>query len=415
MPRSTQRPFNVYLATEATASLDSFEGVPDSAAAPRSDESQLRFGWQKRLHRGLDGLSDLAPGLLLAAIVAIAATFLAGWFGTAVLGYAHSPISPILMTVVLGLILRNTIGLPARFRQGLSWCVKLLLRIGVALLGLRLSVAALGQIGLQALPIVFGCILTAIVGVIWLGRLAGLSRKLSTLIAVGTSICGVSAIVATGPAIDADDDEISYSVAVITLFGMIALVAYPFLAHFLFAGNETMAGLFLGTSIHDTSQVAGAGLMYQMTYDAPAALDVAATTKLVRNLCLGAIVPILAILSRRRAGSAESATRSSLRARFFKLVPGFVIAFVALAIFRSLGDLGAKPFGIVAPGLWKSFLSGAETVSLACLTLALASIGLGTSFTQLRDLGWRPLIIGFASAALVGVASFALIRMFANG
>lgn len=226
-------------------SLDSFEGIPDVSSLPQSDEAALRYKWQKRIHRAVDSASDLAPGLLLTGAVAIIAGITAKSFGTSILGFSKSPISPILVTVLLGLIFRNTIGLPKKYRDGLSWCVKRLLRIGVALLGLRLSLGALSEIGLHAIPIVLGCIAAAIIGVIWLGKMAGLSGKLSTLIAVGTSICGVSAIVATGPAIKADDDEVSYSVAVITLFGMIALTTYPFLAHFLFAGNEVMAGLFL--------------------------------------------------------------------------------------------------------------------------------------------------------------------------
>ncbi|MDC0312013.1 putative sulfate exporter family transporter [bacterium] len=199
----------------------------------------------KRIHRAVDSASDLAPGLLLAGAVAIIAGITAKSFGTSILGFSKSPVSPILVTVLLGLIFRNTIGLPKKYRDGLSWCVKRLLRIGVALLGLRLSLGALSEIGLHAIPIVLGCIAAAIIGVIWLGKMAGLSGKLSTLIAVGTRICGVSAIVATGPAIKAHDDEVSYSVTVITLFGIIALTTYPFLAHFLFTGNEVMAGLFL--------------------------------------------------------------------------------------------------------------------------------------------------------------------------
>ncbi|NNE90640.1 MAG: putative sulfate exporter family transporter [Verrucomicrobiales bacterium] len=407
MPTQPIRPYNVYLASETTGSLDSFEGVPDFASLPQSDEAALRFGWQKKLHRALDSASALAPGLILASLIAVVATFLAGWFGTSILGYAKSPVSPILVTVLLGLALRNAIGLPAKYRDGLNWCVKRLLRIGVALLGLRLSIAAVSEIGLHALPVVLGCILAAILGVIGLGKLTGLSLKLSTLIAVGTSICGVSAIVATGPAIKADDDEISYSVAVITLFGMIALTTYPFLAHFLFAGNEVMAGLFLGTSIHDTSQVAGAGLMYQMTYDSPKTLDVAATTKLVRNLCLGLVIPVVAIIHNRRSGDAGKTGRLP----FSKWVPGFVLAFLACVVIRSLGDLGDDPFFVLSPDQWQSALHFSQSASLFFLTLALAAIGLGTSFAQIRELGWRPLVIGFASAALVGLVSFGLITL----
>ena len=124
----------------------------------------------------------------------------------------------------------------------------------------------------QALPVVVGCIVVAIVIVSWLSRLVNAPSLLGSLIAVGTSICGVSAVIAAGTATNADEDEISYGVAVITLFGTMALFTYPFIAHWIFHGNPEHVGLFLGTAIHDTSQVAGAGLMYQLYYDSPLTL-----------------------------------------------------------------------------------------------------------------------------------------------
>ncbi|MDF1751736.1 MAG: putative sulfate exporter family transporter [Verrucomicrobiales bacterium] len=410
MATGKQRQYNVYLASEAVSSIDSFEGVPDYTDQPRSDESQLTYRWQKQLHKRLDAAGDLAPGLFLAGIVATLATFTANWLGTDLLGYSKSPVSPILVTVIFGLVLRNTIGLPVRYRDGLNWCVKRALRVGVALLGLGLSLTAVGTIGLTALPIVFGCIITAIFGVIWFGKLIGLTGNLSTLIAVGTSICGVSAIVATGPAIRADDDEISYGVTVITLFGILALATYPFLSHSLFQGDPVMAGLFLGTAIHDTSQVAGAGLMYEMTYLSPEAMNVATTTKLLRNLCLGIVVPVLSILYRKKNGNPATPTRF----RISKFIPGFVIAFVGLAVIRSVGDIGDRPFLVLTPEIWSTLLGYSKALSLVCLTLALSAIGLGTSFSQIRELGLRPLAVGFASAALVGVVSYCLIRLFAS-
>ena len=409
MAKSRQeRPFNVYLASVSVASLDSLEGVPSLTDKTLSDEKLLPYSWQRTLYRKLDRVGEYSSGVLLAAAVAWVASLLAVWVGTSLMGFQQSPVSPILMTVILGLLIRNVVGLPKKYQEGLRWCVKWVLRFGVALLGLRLSLAALGQIGLQALPIVVGCIAAAIFGVIWLARLANLPRRLSALIAVGTSICGVSAIVATGPVLDADDDEISYAVAVITVFGMLALFGYPYLAHWMFEGNPAMAGLFLGTSIHDTSQVAGAGLMYQLTYHSPQTLDVAATTKLVRNLCMGAVIPLMAILYRRNSSG------SSGRMKFSELVPWFVIAFVLLAGVRSLGDLGDRPFGFLAPETWSAFLAGSQQLSMICLTLAMASVGLGTSVAQLRDLGWKPLFTGLVAAVLVGAVSAGLIFLFAR-
>ncbi len=138
--------------------------------------------------------------------------------------------------------------------------------------------------------------------VTWINRALGLPRRLGSLIAVGTSICGVSAIVATGPAIDAEEDEVSYAVACVTLFGLVALFTYPFLAHAIFGGDARKVGLFLGTAIHDTAQVAGAGLMYREQYRAPEALDTATVVKLTRNLCMAGVIPLMAALYHRGGG-----------------------------------------------------------------------------------------------------------------
>ncbi len=407
------RPFNVYLDFEQAGWLDSMEGVPPyepTRPAELLGEKLLTFAWQKWLHRLFDWLGAMAPGVVLAVALAFAGSAMAGWLGTWVLGFERSPLSPILMTVLLGLIVRNVAGLPAAYEKGLRLCVKRILRIGVALLGLRLSIVAVGQIGLSALPVVVGCVSAALIVVTWLSRLVGLSPRLGCLIAVGTSICGVSAIVATGPAIDAEEDEVSYAVAVITLFGMMALFTYPFLAHWLFRGDPQAVGFFLGTAIHDTSQVAGAALMYQLYYDAPEALNVAATTKLVRNVCMGAVIPLMAILHHRRSSAGPtSGTKQIHWLKWSQWVPLFVIGFAAMAAVRSIGDLGPRAFGMLDRGLWDELLAGAKTASVLCLNIAMAAVGLGTSFTQLKKLGWKPLCMGLTAALLVGCVSWMLV------
>ena len=407
-----QRPFNVYLDPEEARWLDSMEGVPDVVpSTPLPGESLLATAWQKRLHRGLAWLGTVTPGLALAGLLAWAAALLSHFVGETVLGFDKTPISAILVTILLGLIVRNVAGLPVAYEAGLRFAVKRILRIGVALLGLRLSVLALGQIGASALPIVVICIASALILVTWLGRLLGLPPRLGSLIAVGTSICGASAIVATGPAIDAEEDEVSYAVACITLFGMTALLVYPYLAHWLFAGNAEQIGLFLGTAIHDTSQVAGAGLMYQQQYDAPTALNVAATTKLVRNVCMGAVIPMMAILYHRKNATAQAG--HSGRLKWHQYVPLFVVAFVVLAAVRTVGDLGPKAFGLIERAVWIGFLHNAKVLSVTCLTIAMAAVGLGTSVAQLKNLGWKPLLVGLTAAVLVGGVSLTLIKTIA--
>lgn len=388
--------------------LGSMEGLPDWPEAVESPvERARRTTLQNRLHQIFGWLGGLSPGIVLALLLAGVGMRGASWIGTTVLGFTHSPISPILVALLLGLILRNSIGLPTVYESGLKFCLKYVLRLGIMLLGLRLSLVAVGEIGLIALPIILCCITTALLVVSWINRALGLPRRLGTLIAVGTSICGVSAIVATGPVIDAEEDEVSYAVACITLFGLVALFFYPFLSHALFHGDPRLAGMFLGTAIHDTAQVAGAGLMYQQQYHAPDALNTATVVKLVRNLCMAGVIPLMALLYHRGNEAGTGA-----RPKWHQAVPGFVIGFLILAALRSLGDLGSRPLLVLSPGAWKHALGDADAVSGWCLTTAMAGVGLGTGLSKIRSLGWRPLSVGLAAAALVGGVSYGLVTTF---
>jgi uncharacterized integral membrane protein (TIGR00698 family) len=389
--------------------LDSYEGVPewtDPAETPAERAARSPFG--ERVYELFTLAGVTLPGLALLAALAAVATSGARMLGVSLLGFERSPVSPILVAILLGLAIRNTIGMPAVYEAGVRLGLKRILRAGVALLGLQLSLSAAGAIGLVALPIVAGCIVAALALAGFVGRRFGLPPRLATLIAVGTAICGNTAIVATAPVIGADDDETSYAVGCITVFGLLALLGYPFLAHALFAGDATNAGLFLGTAIHDTAQVAGAGLLYLQQYGDATALETATVTKLVRNLCMLVVIPGIALLHQRKHGGANRA-----RADWRQAVPGFVFAFVALTALRTVGDLGDRPFGLLAPETWRACLDSASWLSAACLTVAMASVGLGTSLARLRSLGLRPLAAGLAIALLVGAVSYALIRVIA--
>jgi uncharacterized integral membrane protein (TIGR00698 family) len=378
--------------------LDSMEGVPEWVPVRKPPT-----GVHPRAAKAFERVGELAPGVVLALVLGVAGAWLATWFGTAVLGFNHSPISAVPVAVLLGLIVRNAIGLPAVYEPGLKLCVRTLLRVGIVLLGLRLSLVVAGQVGLVAFPIILACIASALIAAIWLGRVLHLPERLATLIAVGTSICGVSAIGATAAVIDAEDDEVSYAVACVTLFGLLALFGYPFFAVYAFGGDPRAAGIFLGSAIHDTAQVAGAGLIYRQQYDAPEALDAALVTKLLRNACMAAVIPLLAILHHR------SGSRAKGKVSWAQAVPLFVPAFLAAACVRSVGDLGERPFGLLTKDSWTGILKGADWLSGWCLALAMVAVGLGTGLANLRKLGVRPFLVGLAAAVLVGAVSLGLL------
>jgi len=274
------------------------EGPPDWADVPASWRAPVlpraaapsgNIG-----HRALDWLGEHAPGIVLAATLAWVAESGAQVVGARLLGYAKSPISGVPVAILLGLLVCNTAGLPASFKSGLRFCATTLLRTAIVLLGLRLSLGAAAGIGWQALPIVALCVLAALVLVPVIGRWAGVPPRLAALISVGTGICGVTAVVATAPALKAEEDEVSYAVACVALFGLAAMLVHPWIAQWVFAADARSAGFFLGTAIHDTSQVTGAALTYAGRFQAPEALNVATVTKLLRNLCLAGAIPLVA-------------------------------------------------------------------------------------------------------------------------
>ena len=269
-------------------------------------------------------------GVGLALLVSIAAGYLADWFGESVLGFAKSPVSAIMMAIVVGMLIANFVTLPASLLPGLMFCSGTVLKVGIMLLGIRLSLMGAGQFTLVALPFVIAAIAIGLFTVGLLGRYLGLSRQLSGLIAVGTSICGCTAIVATAPLIKANQSEVSYAVACITVFGLAAMFFYPLLAHQAFATQPELAGLFLGTSIHETAQVAGAGMMYEAQYNAPAALDVATVTKLVRNLCMIAIIPLVGVLY-----GAERVQGDTTRVNYLAMIPWFIVGFALMSALRT--------------------------------------------------------------------------------
>ncbi|HIG72575.1 MAG: putative sulfate exporter family transporter [Myxococcales bacterium] len=387
--------------------LDSLEGVPDWLGPAETDAERAGWSdWQRRGNHIFALVGTMVPGLVLAFTIAMAGRVLANLPNSA-FGFENTPLSPILVSIILGLFIRNAIGLPTVYEAGLQLALKKVLRVGVALLGIRLSLAATGAIGLVALPIVTVCIATALFFVTRVGAAIGLPPRLATLIAVGTAICGNSAIIAMAPVIDATDDEVSYAVGCITIFGLAALMFYPYLGHLIFDGDATLIGLFMGTAIHDTAQVAGAGMVYLAQYGSAEVLDAATVTKLQRNMFMLAVIPLMAFYSNR--SRATGSIRSQIRAA----LPMFVFGFLAMSLLRTLGDMGEHPFGIMSPETWSMLISWATKTATLCLAVAMSAVGLGTSFTKLRGLGVRPLLVGLFAAALVGCVSYVLVSVAA--
>ena len=388
-------------------------------------------------------LFSLLPGIGLAWTLSTAGGFLATLLSSTLMGLPRDKppvISPIMMSIVLGMCFRNALGMPVTCTTGIKFCLTKILRLGIVLLGIRLSLTEASEIGGKALPVIIASVVSALFLVTSLSVQLGLSSKLGALIAAGTGICGATAIVALAPSILATDEETSYAVACITLSGMMAMLTYPFAAHWLFAGDSFQAGLFLGTSVHETAQVAGAGMVYQeyfeqqqgnTTSNGQGALNVATVTKLVRNLGLLVVVPALSIYYHRKeqqqqrnntgnASAISSNTSSLQRPSWWSMVPLFVIGFAGMSLVRTVGDMGivdngdhnnGKALGILSADQWITFVILIKQTAELCLGIAMAAVGLGTSYDGIRKIGGRPMLVGFFSAAVVGIVSIVMIKV----
>ena len=348
-------------------------------------------------------------GVALAVLVALGAGIVATWIGESLLGFDKSPISDIMMAIVIGMLVANVIRLPVSVNDGLRFCASTILRIGIMLLGVRLSLLGAGKFTVVALPFVVAAITIGLLTVGLLGRYLGLSRRLSGLIAVGTSICGCTAIVATAPLIKANEAEVSYSIACITVFGLAAMFLYPYVGYFVFADQPALAGLFLGTSIHETAQVAGAGLMYEAQFNAPVALDIATVTKLVRNLCMIAVIPLVGVLY-----GVQQSGDALQKSKWYSMIPWFIVGFALMSALRTIGDAGDRPFGVLDPAVWKESVSLIRSAAEYCLLIAMAAVGLTSMLDGILKIGLRPFVLGLFAAVLIGVVSLSLIYAFAE-
>jgi uncharacterized integral membrane protein (TIGR00698 family) len=329
-----------------------------------------------------------------------------------------SPVSGVPVAIVLGLLLRNTLPLPSSLAPGLKFATTTILRAGIVLVGIRLSVFDVLKLGIAGLPVVLGAIATGLIFVTWFNKKLGLPPRLGTLIAAGTSICGVTAIVSTAPAIEADEREVAYAVANVVAFGLFGMLTYPYLAHALLGSSETI-GLFLGTAVHDTSQVVGAALTYKQVYGDDVVLRVATVTKLTRNIFLAAVIPFLTWQHLKSQGGAAAAGRAGgVRIKLSSLIPGFVIGFLAMAVVRSIGDwtvtTQGAAFGVWSAAQWASITKqlGDFWASQILLGTAMAAVGLNTNFAVFKGVGLKPFVVGMAGALVVGAVGMAMAVIF---
>ena len=325
------------------------------------------------------------PGLGLVAVVAIVAFAVEAGVKTA------TPIvlSPLVVAVVLGGLISNLGLIPDRCRSGLRFAARSLLRLGIVLLGLQLSFAQVRELGAPGLLLVVFVVAITFVGTQWLGKKLGLSHGLSLLVATGFSICGASAIAAMRPVSDADDDDMAYAIALVTICGTLAIFLLPAFAEIIgFSGAQF--GSWVGASVHDVAQtVATASTGNQEAQHA------AIIVKLTRVMLLAPMVAGVSFARRRKIARSqmidENATANATKLP--PLIPLFVVGFLIAISLNSFFDLP------------NAVLSDAKWIEKSLLASALVGLGAGVDARKLRSIGSRPLVLGLISWLLIATLS----------
>jgi uncharacterized integral membrane protein (TIGR00698 family) len=303
---------------------------------------------------------------------------------------------PVVGGPVLGIVLGALVAVPLRpgdrLRPGFGWAARPVLQSSIVVLGATLSLGQVARVGLRSLPVMLGTLAVALLGAWILGRLLGVRGDAQLLIGVGTAICGASAIAATQSVIRARESQVAYAIGTIFTFNVIAVLTFPQLGHLL-AMDPHSFGLWAGTAINDTSSVVAAGYAYGGD-----AGPYSVVVKLTRSLMLIPIVLALSVwVARRELARTDSPENRSHRALpWTKLVPLFLVGFVAASALTSLG---------VVPTSWHPALTAIGTF---LITTALAGIGLSMRPGDLIRAGARPLLLGAGLWILVGVSSLAL-------
>ena len=329
-----------------------------------------------------------ARGIALCLALALPAWLLGKQFEV-----VGGPVFAILIGMAVALLLRGRD--TAALEPGIKYTSKKVLQYAVILLGFGLNLAQIAQVGATSLPIIISTITTSLVIAFVLCRALKIPSKISTLVGVGSSICGGSAIAATAPVIDADDEEIAQAISVIFLFNIIAALIFPALGGMLGLTNEGF-GLFAGTAVNDTSSVTAAASAWDGMHPGANTLDTATIVKLTRTLAIIPITLALAVLQLRRAkkaaaaGGTESAGTFSLK----KVFPYFIIFFVLASVITTVFAL---PSTVTAP---------VKELSKFFIVMAMAAIGLNTDLVKLVRTGGKPILMGLC--CWVGIAAVSL-------
>ena len=317
------------------------------------------------------------------------------WF----LGQTFPIIGGPVFGILAGMVITLFITDKSEFQTGITFVSKKILQYAVILLGFGLNLSVILETGKQSLPIIIATISTSLIIAYLLHRLLRVPGKISTLVGVGSSICGGSAIAATAPVIDADDEEVAQAISVIFFFNMLAALLFPSLGALLgfSTTNGEAFGIFAGTAVNDTSSVTAAASTWDSLYGlGSATLDKAVTVKLTRTL---AIIPITLVLAFMRTRSSKDEGK---KIEFKKIFPMFILYFVLASVITTV----ATSVGVSA-----DIFTPLKTLSKFFIVLAMTAVGLNTNIVKLIKTGGKPLTLGFFCWIGITVISLLMQRL----
>lgn len=331
----------------------------------------------------------LLPGVVLLALVGYGGKFLEKAFSS--YGKANHLALPnieyVLWAILIGLLIANTVGVHRIFKPGVA-TYEFFLKIGIVFLGSRFLLVDILKLGGVSLVLVAIELTISIVIMTWLGKRFGLSQKLTSLLAVGSSICGVSAIIATKGAINADEEESSIAITAILTVGAISLFIFPFIGHLLVMGDQSF-GMWVGLAVDNTAEAVAAGALYS-----DSAGKIAALAKTARNATIGFVVLGYALYYARQGLAKEIDNKAAF---LWEKFPKFVLGFMVVSLLASVRVFDAEQ------------LKSLANLSRWAFLLTFAGVGLNTNFRSLLKQGAGPFIVGTLGEVFIAVVTLGLV------
>jgi uncharacterized integral membrane protein (TIGR00698 family) len=349
-------------------------------------------------------LIGLLPGIALLFVVGYAGKFVEHFLNTWTKAHhiTFPNIEYVLWAILFGIVIANTIGVARIFRPGVA-TYDFWLKTGIILLGARFILGDVLKLGGISLILVFIAFAFSLTFMTWLGRTFKLSPQLTTLLAVGSSVCGVSAIIATQGAIDADEEDSSTAIAAILALGALSLFTFPAIGHLLHMSDHAY-GIWAGLAVDNTAEATAAGALYS-----DAAGKYAVLAKTCRNALIGFVVLAYAIQWARKGLASRAATRQldNKAAFLWQKFPKFVLGFLVISLLATLGASSSPT--VAALGFTKPQLLALGNLSRWAFLLTFAGVGLRTNLKDLFKQGARPFLVGALGEIAIAAVTLLLV------